>query len=84
MDSDLFLHVLSSWEVIAVSIALILFLPLVFYVASAKTRRRNTPPARTRPAARPKPAAKPAQAAEEEGGTEPRRRGAEPPEENKR
>jgi hypothetical protein len=86
MDSDLYLHVLSSWEVIAASLFMMLFLPLVFYVASTKTRRKNTPlplkPRKPKPA-KPKPEKNPATEADEqpeEPGDRPRRRTIEPPE----
>ncbi|MGA2977173.1 MAG: hypothetical protein ABSF77_17845 [Spirochaetia bacterium] len=61
MDSGLYLHVFFSWEVIATSLILMLLLPLVFFVAS--TRSRNRRPAAVRmklaPAARPSRAKKP-------------------------
>jgi hypothetical protein len=56
MDSGLFTKVLSSPEVIVASLALIFLLPLVFFIASTRSRRRfiRAP----RPAAvRPRPAA---------------------------
>jgi len=40
MDSGLFAKVLSSPEVIVTSLALIFLLPLVFFIASARSRRR--------------------------------------------
>jgi hypothetical protein len=87
MDSDLYLHVLSSWEVIAASLFILLFLPLVFYVASTKTRRRNTvPPPRVKKPkpARKKPAEKQAEEPDEEPEDRPRSRRAEPPEDAER
>jgi hypothetical protein len=50
MESGLFVQVLTSAEVIAASLFLIFLLPLVFFIASTRSRRkfvRN--PARTRP-----------------------------------
>jgi hypothetical protein len=38
MDSGLLLSVFTSWEVIAVCLCVMLFLPLVFFVASTKSR----------------------------------------------
>ena len=40
MDSGLFTKVLSSPEVIVASLALIFLLPLVFFIASTRSRRR--------------------------------------------
>lgn len=40
MDSGLFTKVLTSPEVIVTSLALILLLPLVFFIASTRSRRR--------------------------------------------
>ncbi len=40
MDSGLFTQVLTSPEVIVTSLALILLLPLVFFIASTRSRRR--------------------------------------------
>jgi len=40
MDSGLFTKVLTSPEVLVVSLALVLLLPLVFFIASTKSRRR--------------------------------------------
>jgi hypothetical protein len=40
MDSGLFAKVLSSPEVIVASLALIFLLPLVFFIASTRSRRR--------------------------------------------
>ncbi len=68
MDSGLYVQVLSSGEVIAAALFLILLLPLVFYIASTKSRRKIVrPPARrsrARPARKPVPAPKPADADE--------------------
>ena len=55
MDSGVFGQVFSSWEVIATSLILILMLPLVFFVASTKARKRK--PVRLSP---PRSKAKPA------------------------
>ena len=41
MDSGLFAKVLSSPEVIVTSLALIFLLPLVFFIASTRSRRRS-------------------------------------------
>jgi hypothetical protein len=86
MDSDLYLHVLSSWEVIAASLFMMLFLPIVFYVASTKTRRKNTPPTRVKmpKPKKTKPAAKPAEEPEEGPEDRPRSRRPEPPEDAER
>ena len=40
MDSGLFAKVLTSPEVLVVSLALIFLLPLVFFIASTRSRRR--------------------------------------------
>ena len=40
MDSGLFAKVLSSPEVIVTSLALIFLLPVVFFIASTRSRRR--------------------------------------------
>jgi hypothetical protein len=40
MDSGLYLSIFSSWEVIAACLFLMFLLPLVFFVASTKSRRR--------------------------------------------
>ncbi|MGA2378564.1 MAG: hypothetical protein ABSG85_04590 [Spirochaetia bacterium] len=40
MDSGLFVQVLSSAEVIAAALFVILLLPLVFFIASTRSRRR--------------------------------------------
>jgi len=40
MESGLYLSIVTSWEVIAVCLFLMFFLPLVFFVASTKSRRR--------------------------------------------
>jgi hypothetical protein len=60
MESGLYVKVFSSVEVIAACLFLILLLPLVFFIASTKSRRRFVRvPARSRgskPVRRPKPA----------------------------
>lgn len=40
MESGLYLSVFSSWEVIAACLFVMFLLPLVFFVASTKSRRR--------------------------------------------
>jgi hypothetical protein len=40
MESGLYLSIITSWEVIAVCLFLMFLLPLVFFVASTKSRRR--------------------------------------------
>jgi hypothetical protein len=89
MDSGLLKSVLFSWEVIAVCIALMLLLPLVFYVASTRSRRKLAPPPFAKPL-KAKPAVKPPAegppAEEAAGGTRPeersRSRPFEPPEDD--
>jgi len=57
MESGLFVQVLTSTEVIAASLFLILLLPLVFFIASTRSRKRfvrNPPRTRSpRPVRRP-------------------------------
>jgi hypothetical protein len=71
MDSGLFAKVFSSPEVIVVSLALIFLLPLVFFIASTRSRRRlvrvgpRGPAAGSRRAARPAPAPRPEEKDEE-------------------
>jgi hypothetical protein len=79
MDSDLLIGVLSSWEVILTALLLMFLLPLVFYIASTKSKPKRSPPVRM-PRMKPKKeASKPAaEEEEEEPGERPRR--AEPPE----
>ena len=55
MDSGLLLRILSSWEVIAACIFLILLLPLVFFIASTTSRPRVAPKTTKAPAARKRP-----------------------------
>jgi len=80
MDSGLYSKVFSSPEVIAASLFLILLLPLVFFIASTKSRRklvrttRFTRPPRSR--TRPAPAARESEEDSEEPAG-PRRPGAE-------
>jgi hypothetical protein len=79
MDSGLYTKVFTSTEVIAASLFLILLLPLVFFIASTRSRRRFVRPAgphrSARPRVRPKPAARDAEGAEEpERPADPRRR----------
>jgi hypothetical protein len=59
MDSGLYTKVFTSTEVIAASLFLILLLPLVFFIASTRSRRRFTasPRRSARPRVRPQPAA---------------------------
>jgi len=57
MDSGLFAKVLSSPEVIVASLALIFLLPLVFFIASTRSRRRFVRAAPRAAAARPRRAA---------------------------
>ncbi len=57
MDSGLYIKVFSSWEVIVVSLLLMLFLPLVFYVASTRSKPRKPAPPVRKPAPRKAPAA---------------------------
>jgi hypothetical protein len=40
MESGLYLSIITSWEVIAVCLFVMFLLPLVFFVASTKSRRR--------------------------------------------
>jgi hypothetical protein len=60
MESGLFVQVFTSAEVIAASLFLILLLPLVFYIASTRSRRkfvRKPAPKRPRRVKPAKPAA---------------------------
>ncbi|MGO9308029.1 MAG: hypothetical protein ACLQDL_03285 [Spirochaetia bacterium] len=71
MDSGIFVQVLSSAEVIAASLVVILLLPLVFFIASTRSRRRSVrKPARGRIPASLRPSA--------EARSRPRGRAAEP------
>ncbi len=72
MDSGLFTRVLSSPEVIVASLALILLLPLVFFIASTKSRRRLVRVV-PRAGARTRSAAAAGRAAGGEGRSEPAR-----------
>jgi hypothetical protein len=68
MDSGLYTKVFTSAEVIAASLFLILLLPLVFFIASTKSRRRFV---RTtsfaRPVRRPRTASRPTKEDQGEG-----------------
>jgi len=76
MDSGLYAKVFTSTEVIAASLFLILLLPLVFFIASTKSRRRLVPTTRfVKPAKRTRTAAP--QPAEEPAEDGPRRRAVE-------
>jgi hypothetical protein len=76
MDSGLLLSIFTSWEVIAVCICVMLFLPLVFYVASTKSRKKpvqnaaskshKPKPLTPRPEAPEAPAGRPGRAGEAE------------------
>jgi hypothetical protein len=81
MDSGLFIGVFSSWEVILTALLLMFLLPLVFYVASTKSRPKRQPSPRI-PKLKPalKAAPKPAETAEEDRMPGDRPRRAEPPE----
>ena len=57
MDSGLYIKVFSSWEVIVVSLILMLLLPLVFFVASTRSKPRKPAPPVRKPAPRKAPAA---------------------------
>ena len=59
MDSGLYTKVFTSTEVIAASLFLILLLPLVFFIASTKSRRRFARPVGPRRPARPRPRPQP-------------------------
>ena len=68
MDSGLFAKVLSSPEVIVASLAQIFLLPLVFFIASTRSRRRFVRSTARTAAARPRlaaPARRPAEKNEE-------------------
>ena len=41
---NLFFQVITSWQVIAVTVAIILYVALINYVSRARYRRRNPPP----------------------------------------
>ena len=81
-----YLRLLGSWQIIAVCLLLMFLLPLVFYVASTKSRKIPVPRApkkaptweKTRPAAAPTPGAE--AEADEEGPDARRRDRAEPSE----
>ena len=76
MDSGLYTKVFTSTEVIAASLFLILLLPLVFFIASTKSRRRFSQPSpRVRRARR--PAAAERMTSLDEGAEVPRGRRAE-------
>jgi len=85
-SSAAYLRVLSSWQIIAVCLLLMFLFPLVFYVASTKSRKKPIPRApkkapvrgKARPAAA--PAAEAEAEADEEGPDARRRDRAEPPE----
>jgi hypothetical protein len=50
MGSGVFSQVFSSWEVIATSLIILLFLPLVFFVAATRSRKKKpvrVPPPRS-------------------------------------
>jgi hypothetical protein len=69
MDSGLFLSIFSSWEMIGACLFVMLVLPLVFFVASTRSRRR---PARRVPAShKSRTARKPAAAAPQPPVVEP-------------
>jgi hypothetical protein len=57
MESGQLVHVFSSWEVIVSCLLLLFLLPIVFFVASARSPVRRALPARM---AGPRPARKPA------------------------
>jgi hypothetical protein len=59
-SSALYLPLFHSWQMIAVCILVMLLLPLVFYIASGKSRKKVAAP---RPPRRPRPVAAPAPAA---------------------
>jgi hypothetical protein len=85
MDSSaLYVRALTSWQIIAVCLFLMCLLPLVFYIASTKSRKKSFRKAvRRRPVDRKplKAAAQPAEegAEAEEGPDARRRERAEPP-----
>ncbi len=69
MGSGLYIKVLSSWEVIVASLALMFLLPLVFYVASTRARPRRSTALRraaSKPAKRAESTKRPADAGEAE------------------
>ncbi len=69
MESGQFLHILSSWQVIASCLLLMFLLPLVFFVASARSPVRrpvHARPAAGRGAARKAPAKPPREESESE------------------
>jgi hypothetical protein len=68
MESGQFVHIFSSWEVIASCLLLMFLLPLVFFVASARSPVRR--PAAVRVAARVKPKKPPREKAGEEAEDE--------------
>ena len=70
MESGLFQSVLFSWEVVAGCIALMLLLPLVFYIASTRSRKKLTPPVYARAGAAGKVAKRPAGPAVEKAPAE--------------
>jgi hypothetical protein len=72
MDSGLFVQVLSSTEVIAAALFLILLLPLVFFIASTRSRKRFVRgPSLARATKRARPAVKPAEETDEPDDSEP-------------
>ena len=76
MESGLFVQVITSAEVIATALFLILLLPLVFFIASTRSRRKFVrAPARVKKAKPSRPAAekaKPESGEEDEDLDEPR------------
>jgi hypothetical protein len=75
-SSAVYLGLLNSWQFIAACVFLILLLPLVFYVASNRSRKKKVSPApkRLRAARKPLPAA-PAPAEDQEPDDGPSARG---------
>jgi hypothetical protein len=82
-SSAVYLRVLGSWQIIVVCLFLMFLLPLVFYVASTKSRKKSftRAPKKAPAKEKPRPVAAPAAVDEPEEGPDARRRDrAEPPE----
>jgi hypothetical protein len=66
-SSALFVSLFSSWQIIAVCLLLMFLLPLVFFVASTKSRKKSMTRAPKKRPARAKPRQPVPQAAAESG-----------------
>jgi hypothetical protein len=71
MDSGLYVQVLSSTEVIAAALFMIFLLPLVFYIASTRSRKKFVRGPSLARVKRARPAAKPVNETETPSESEP-------------